>query len=206
MKAVKIAIAILIVVIVGFAVWNKILLNRCAQSLQSSNAKKNEYQKAGKMVEDAVIKAQSASMMHLGKTIKFDKMELVFPENPPSKINKHPRLLLIFSELACNVCQDEETRFGVGIADQYGKNYVMAVVHATNKRYVRNYIRMNQVNFPVYFSPDESFMEKNLIKNTPMILLIDEENKVIASLFPIPGHFEYSEPFHNFCYHYFNRL
>jgi hypothetical protein len=99
---------------------------------------------------------------------------------------------------------DEETAFGVSLASEYGKDNVLAVVHATNRRYVQNYIRLNQINFPVYFCKDESFMENNGIKNTPMIFVLDESNRVVASHFPIPGHPEFSEPMHVFCYNYFN--
>jgi hypothetical protein len=60
------------------------------------------------------------------------------------------------------VCQDEETKFAVGIASEYGKEYVMAVVHASNRRYVRNYIRMNRVNFTVFFCEDEGFFKPEL--------------------------------------------
>jgi hypothetical protein len=128
-------------------------------------------------------------MRHQGKTLKMVSLKKIFPndhdQHAPAAA-KQPRLLLIFSELGCNVCQDEETKFAVSIASEYGPEYVMAVVHASNRRYVQNYIRMNRVNFPVFFCEDDAFLEENEIKNTPMIFIVDEENRVIASHFLLP--------------------
>jgi hypothetical protein len=205
MKIVKIAITIIVIVIVAIAVRNKILLDRCSQSFQKQQAELNQSQKLKSNIQNAVIRAQTASMMHLGKTIELVNINKIFPKTPVEvKVSRHPILLLVFSELSCNVCQDEETRFGVSIASEYGKEYVMAVVHATNRRYVQNYIRMNQVNFPVYYCEDETFLRENGIYNTPMIFIMDKENRVVAANFPIPGHLQYSDPMHKFCYHYLN--
>jgi hypothetical protein len=206
MKLLKITITLIVIVISAIAVRNKILLDRCAHSFKQQQTVLNQARKIETNIQDAVIKAQTAAMMHLGKTIQLVKINKIFPKNPRvEKTHDHPRLLLIFSELSCNVCQDEETRFGVSIASEYGKEYVMAIVHASNRRYVQNYIRMNQVNFPVYYCEDETFLKENGIRNTPMIFILDNENRVVAANYPIPGQLQYSEPMHKFCYHYFNK-
>ncbi|MCP5045961.1 MAG: hypothetical protein GY940_02245 [bacterium] len=207
MKILKIIAVVFVIVLAFFAVRNKMLMDRYAKDYGLQKAENEKILHTHKEVEDAVIKGRTASMRHLGKNLKLINMKQIFPtksDDLPSA--KHPKLLLVFSELGCNVCRDDETRFAAGIASQYGKDYVMAVVHASNQRYVQNYIRMNQVNFPVYFCPDQSFLNENGIKNTPMIFVVDENNRVVASHFPIPGHLEYSEPMHRFCYYYFNRL
>ena len=81
------------------------------------------------------------------------------------------------------MCQDKETQFAVNIATKYNPQYVMAIIHATSRRYVQDYIRLNQVNFPVYYCNDKenSFFKDNEILNTPMILVIDENNCVLAA-------------------------
>jgi len=203
----RILTAALIVVVAGVAIWNKINLDKCSRHNQILRNKIGNAKAGNQKIETAVIKAHTVSMKHLGKTIKMGKdLKQVFPEKPVAANKaRHPKLLLVFNELGCNVCMDSETQFGVSIASEYGQDYVMAIVHATNQRYVRNYIRMNQVNFPIFFCEDESFQKQNNIKNTPMILVLDKENKVIASHFPIPGQLQYSEPVHQFCYHYFNK-
>jgi hypothetical protein len=206
MKILKITITLIMIVISAIAVRNKILLDRCVHSFKQQQAELNQTRKIEANIQDAVIKPQTAAMMHLGKTIQLVNINKIFP-NTSTKVNTpdQPRLILIFSELSCNVCQDEETRFGVSIASEYGKEYVMAIVHASNRRYVQNYIRMNQVNFPVYYCEDETFLKENGIRNTPMIFVLDNENRVVAANYPIPGQLQYSDPMHKFCYHYFNK-
>jgi hypothetical protein len=209
MKILKIAIILLVVVIASIAVRNKILLDRCARSVKQQQEERKQADKGHISIHDAVIKAQTASIMHLGKTIELVHIEKIFPKTTTEeKAANHPRLMLIFSELSCNVCQDEETRFAVRIASEYGTKYVMAIVHATNRRYVQNYIRLNQVNFPVFYCEDKdnSFFKDNDILNTPMVFVIDEDNQVIAANYPIPGHLEYSKPMHRFCYDYFDKI
>jgi hypothetical protein len=206
MKLTKIAFILLIGTILIFSIWNKVLLDRCQKRLKQHGGVIAEMKNSAFQIRNAIIKAQTAALKHLGKTIRFEYIKKIYPENspfPPGK--KYPKLLLIFSELGCNVCQDEETRFAIKVAEEYGKDYVKAIIHADTPRYARNYIRMNQVNFPVFFCGNETFLNLNEIKNTPMILLVDKSNKVISSHFPIPGHPEYSQAFHLFCYQYFNK-
>jgi hypothetical protein len=206
MKYLKFGIAIVMVLVAAMAVRNKVALDKYSKSYHLQIEKNREINHSKEETEKAVINAQTASITHLGKTIELVHMEKIFPKNATEeKTANHPRLMLIFSELSCNVCQDEETRFAVSIASEYGMKYVLAVVHATNRRYVQNYIRLNQINFPVYYSKDELFLKLNGIKNTPMIFVIDDKNQVIAANYPIPGHPQYSEPMHKFCYHYFNK-
>lgn len=207
MKAIKVLIVILIVVVAAIAVRNKVLLDKSIKNYNQRTEDLKTTRHATNEVQKAVIQSNTASMMHLGKTLQMTGIEKIFPGDQWDKqLAKQPRLLLVFSELSCNVCQDAETRFGVSIASDYGKESVMAVVHATNRRYVSNYIRLNQVNFTVYFDENETFLKQNSIKNTPMIFVIDSDNKVISANYPIPGHLEYSEPMHKFCYHYFNKF
>jgi hypothetical protein len=203
--------AILIVVVAAIAIRNKILMGRWARDYQLQKTQFTEFKQATQKIQDALIKANNAAMIHLGTTIKLVNMNMkkIFPADPNLSIEsatKHPKLLMVFSELSCNVCRDEETQFGASIANEYGQDYVMAVVFATQRQYVANYVRLNQINFPVFLCADETFFKENGIQNTPMIFVLDEENRVIASHYPLPGHLEYSESIHLFCYHYFNRF
>lgn len=204
----KLLIALLVIFIAFIGVRNKILLNH---SIKQNHLLKEQYSQLSEntqKIQEALIKAHFASMIHLGTTIQLLNIEQIFPQpthttTPP--VPKHPRLLLVFSELSCNVCQDAETQFGISIANDYGQDYVTAIIYATQRRYVSSYVRMNQVNFPVFFCKNDSFFKLNHIQNTPMIFIIDQENRIIASHFPLPGHLEYSEPIHRFCYYYFNQ-
>ena len=205
MKPLKIAVYIIITIISAFSVWNKLLLDKCHRQLKQQKAEVVKIRKAFPEIQRAVIKAQSAAMRYLGKKLRLENVAKIFPEDDISCENsKHPRLLLIFSELGCNVCQDDESKFGNDIVSEYGRDYVMAVVQSESLRYAKNYIRLNQVNFPVYYCKEKTFFMDNEIHNTPMVFVIDKETRVIAAHFPIPGHKEYSEPFHLFCHHYFS--
>ena len=205
MKTLKIIIAILVVVLAFVAVRNKILANRYAGQIREARATNSKLKKEIKDVGNTIIKNQTASMVHLGKRLKLTNLNAIFPKNQTAVPQvDHPRFVLVFSELSCNVCVDEETRFAVGIASEYGINYALALVHASERRYVQSYIRLNQVNFPVGFSEDDTFLTENGIKHTPALFVVDHENRVLAAHLPVTGHPEYSEPIHQFCYHYFN--
>lgn len=209
LKYLRVIAAILIIVVAGIAIRNKILLERYAKDFHLQKAQFTEFKHSTQKIQDALIKANSASIIHLGTTIKFVNIKNIFHANANSAVEptvKNPKLILVFSELSCNVCQDAETQFGVSIANEYGPDYVMAVVYATQRQYVANYVRLNQINFPVFFCTDETFFKENGIQNTPMIFVLDEKNRVIASHYPLPGHLEYSESIHLFCYHYFNKF
>jgi len=62
------------------------------------------------------------------------------------------------------------------------------------------------VNFPVYYVEDDAFFKVNEIHHTPLVLVIDEDNRVIAAHLPVPGHPGYSEPIHRFCRDYLTRF
>lgn len=200
MKFFKIILVFLIIATFTISLRNKIHLQKYKIMYEIQKKEKAR-------IEEAVIKAKMASMKHIAKKLIWENIEKIYPKEDSKQGNYiNPKLILIFSELGCNVCQDNETAFAVNIANVFGKNFVLAVINASNKRYARNYIRMNQINFPVYFCKDDLFLKGNNIKNTPMIFVIDEEDRVIASTFPIPGHPIYSKPIHEFCFYYFKRF
>jgi len=204
MKFFKIILVFLIIAAFAISLWNKIHLQKYKRMYEIQKKEKVRIEGVSKKIEEAVIKAQMASMKHIGKKLIWENIEKIYPKEDSKQGNYiNPKLVLIFSELGCNVCQDNETAFAVDIANVFGKNFVLAVINASNKRYARNYIRMNQINFPVYFCKDDLFLNGNNIKNTPMIFVINEEDRVIASTFPIPGHPIYSKPIHEFCFYYF---
>lgn len=209
MKGFKSIISILILVLVGISIWNKIQLEKCKKLVELKNFKNTEWQQANEANENALIKSLTISMRHLGKKLSWSNVRQLYPETSPTgAIYENPRLVLVFSELSCNVCQDKETQFAVNIAEDFGKEFVVAIIHASSKRYIQSYIRLNQVSFPVFYcdDSDKTFFEKNKIVSTPMLFVIDKANRIIASHIPIPGQFQYSEPIHQFCYHYFNQF
>jgi hypothetical protein len=66
MKTLKIVIILLVVFVAFIAVRNKILLDRCARSLQLQQEEHKQAEKGHISVHDAVIKAQTASIKGKG--------------------------------------------------------------------------------------------------------------------------------------------
>lgn len=206
MKITRYLIYFIMLLILFFSIWNTASLIKCRQQLKANIAVQNDKISNLEQIIDASIIGQVASMKHLDKTLIFDDLSRIFPgDSQENNISDTPKLVIVIDELGCNVCSDDETKFAVGIANTFGTHSVMAIVHADDIRYARNYIRMNQVNFPVYFSKSRSFLTINEIKDSPMLFLLGSQNRFVASHFPIPGHPEFSEPIHRYCYHYFSR-
>ena len=207
MKYLKPLFIIITIILVGLSVWNKILLEKCKSRLQFQLAETKKMQHTAQEIEKAVVNTQTISMKFLGRTLSLVPMEKIYPDKESqAEMPANPKLILVMSEFGCNVCQDSETRFAVDLAKKAGLNYVLAIVHAGNQRYVKNYIRVNQVNFPVYFCEDDDFFTVNNLHNLPLLFLVDEENRIISAHIPLPGQPKYSEPFHEFCHYYFDQL
>ncbi len=155
--------------------------------------------------KDAVVKGKAAEYHHIGKRFFLtDDLKMINARPGTEKgsiTDQAPRLVLVFSELSCNVCQDQETKFAVDIAEKYGIEKVTAIIHAHNQRYITTYTRLNMVTFPVYHCEDMkgNFFEANDIAVTPMLLLLDDDGNIVAASYPVPGQKELSEPFHKYC-------
>jgi hypothetical protein len=203
MKISRLIIIVLMVSILGLSTWNTMQLNRCKKRLVNQ---KVESQQQFKKVEKAFIESQIASMTYLNRELSWCYIKKIYPAGDfQLELSENPKLLLILSEFSCNVCQDDETKFALEILAAFGENYVLAIVQAGNTRYVNTYIRLNQVDFPVYYVEDDTFFEVNEIHHTPLVLVIDKDNRIIAAHLPVPGHPEYSEPIHRFCRDYLTR-
>jgi hypothetical protein len=207
MRKIKIIIIVLIYfILTGTTIWNKIQFNKCIKRYKNLKIQNTFNKNITKKIKNALIKSQFASSKHLGKTLFIENLMRFFPTNETVVHNNSensPKLILAFSELSCNVCQDSETQFAIKLADTFGTQSVSAIIYVESKRYLRNYIRFNRVHFPVYYCKDNKFFNKNNIKNTPMIFLVDKNNKIINSYCPIPGLEFFAEPFHEFCMTYF---
>lgn len=158
-----------------------------------------------KEIMSALMSTEEISLSHSGHIINFVNIELV-----GSEITKDaglgPRLWLFIDELACDACQESEAIFTSEVAAQFGHHLVGAIVKASNNRYIKNFIRMNRINFDVYSCKDNSVFVANKIYNTPLLLLVDQENKVIAGHVPVAGQPQFSRAFHEFTKKYFEAI
>lgn len=148
--------------------------------------------------KETFSKNEALALSYIGKMLQFpESLELVNKESFPDKPTiDQPKLLLIFSELSCNVCMDDETQFGNHMAELLGPNQVIAVVQSNNKRFCVNYVRMNQTKFPVYFDKDGAFIRANKIHHTPLLLAVSPPSEITYSHQPITGQTDLCPPHH----------
>ncbi len=147
----------------------------------------------------SMLGAKGAAYKQLGKRLVFPQLELVGASSAHSPLITQPatRLLLVFSDLSCNVCRDRETAFAKTLAAEAAVGQVAAVVSASNRRYVASFARVSGANFPIYFDINSQFIRQNGIENQPLLMVINKDNEVVAAEYPLPGQAEWSEPFHD---------
>jgi len=166
----------------------------------------NKNKLISSQIESALIKTQMDSYSLIGKNVKFIGIEKFFNDNIKRNIGNSPTLFLIFNEFGCNVCQEAESRFALEIAKMYGHNKVAVIIRSDNLRYIQSFIRINRIDFDIYYCSDNHFFEINEIIHTPLLIVTDEVNRIIAAHIPISGNPQYSGPFHFFCRDYFTRM
>lgn len=155
-------------------------------------------------IESTLIDTQLNSYSLIGKYLKFSRIKKFSNKSMKNNIGNSPTLILIFNELGCNVCKEEETKFALEIASKYGRDKVIAIVQSNNPRYIQGFIRINKIEFDVYYCDDNYFFEINEIMHSPLLIVTDKFNRIVAAHIPISGKPQYSEPFHFFCRAYFN--
>ena len=201
----KILISTIIIVLSGSLVWNKIQFNKHSRNYEKKiNTSNLKVENMTKIIHSLKTRLHN-TLKHSATRIKLKENDIknIFTYKKTRLLEKsYPRLLMVFSEFNCDVCQDEETKFANEIAETFGSHHVIAMIQATRK-YLINYIRMNQVKFDVFFSINDNFFNENNIKVTPAVFLLDKNNRVIKSFFPFPGEKEFSTYFHKYCTNFF---
>ena len=121
MKIARVIIVVLMVSILGFSTWNTLQLNRCKKSLVYQ---KVESQQQLKTIEKSLIESQIAAMTYLDRELSWDNIKKIYPAADfQLELQVNPKLLLVFSEFSCNVCQDNETKFALEVlAGPYPKS------------------------------------------------------------------------------------
>ena len=119
---------------------------------------------------------------HIGRTIDTSGLKKVYL--PEDSETNNSRLLILLSDISCDVCQDTISSKANGLASQLTPNRVLCVVQAEKIKYAEIFARMNQVTFPVYYSPENMFTQLNKIGCVPTVFLIDKNNKVLAAHCP----------------------
>lgn len=181
---------------IGVAIWKQLQYYYLSKLY---NEEKRENAIFMKSFKSSVLESGAVSMEYLRREIKFDYLDLLYKKNIKGYKKIKEKLIVIFSELSCSVCQNIEIKFIKNFVNKFGSKSVIAIFWSPNKSYVYNYIRVSRVSFSVYFAKDEQFFKTNRIRHFPLLLLIDENNRVIMAHYPIPGFPQYSKYFHLFC-------
>ena len=153
--------------------------------------------------KEAVVAARDLEFQHAGRFLKWPESLEVMGAEGDSHTYRGYRLVLAFSELSCNSCRDEQTRFVQDLTHGSGAPVTAIVIHARTPRYVRSYMRLNQIRQPLLYDRAGAFFEQNRIGETPMLFLINERDEVIAAHYPVDGEPALSQPFQRLCYRSF---
>lgn len=108
------------------------------------------------------------------------------------------RLVLAYSEFDCDACRDQETRFLQELPFDSNAPALAIVVHAS-ERYIRSFQQGHQLNLPVWRDANGHFFEANRIRSSPLLLLLNDRNEILAAHQPQTKRPWLSEPFHNRC-------
>ena len=187
------------VLLTGLCVFNAVRTRR-AQNEFSARMTKGKAAASN----DTMWGESSAMDLSLsGKIINWPEDLAVIGEGEPD-VGVGYRLVLAFREISCDVCRDEETTFLKQMASHIGADSVRVLVQADDARYVRAYKRMNQLAMPVLYDKTGAFFETNKLVQTPVIMLLNDRNEVLAAHHPVVGQPRFSKPFHWFCNRFFD--
>jgi peroxiredoxin len=101
-------------------------------------------------------------------------------------ISNKKNILLIYSELTCNICVDSLIENCNILADRYKNIKIWGIASANDLEYLRRYSRINQLKFPLFWDRKEVLISKLKIDMLPAILIIDESGTIINSFFITP--------------------
>ena len=188
-------VSLLLLFILKWNRWdqsNSAIKNRLAETIQERN-----------WLWEKVLGIKTLSLSQVGKVLEFpSSLQLINSQVSNHQDGNHPYLLMVFSELGCNTCLDDEAEYANQIALALGAPFVKGIVHARNRRYVQRFIQTNQIRFPVFFDRDGEFFGRNDIHEGPVVFVMSATGSVLQCHYPIPGYPDWSAPFHKFARDY----
>lgn len=189
---------LLILVFAGIAGWNLWQSWRYRGEVARLEREVGRSHAAEAETAERYGESQAAAVALTGRRLAWPAglEQIAAAPDAASHVAAH-RLVMYFSELSCNTCREREAQFVSGLATATGGAGVALVVHASNPRYVRNFLRLNNLaQMTVYFDREASFESANGIGETPVLLLLDADGRVVVAHVPLPGRPQWSEPFH----------
>ena len=182
-----------------FLIWRQ---QKLAKQLVMARVAVTQCSDSLSQVEKQFQLALKASHGNAGEKVRFPEMTALGSQLPTNFGDI--RVVLYFSELACDTCLDQETRFVKELAQQLGPERVAIVGHAAKERTLRVYKRQHGLQqIPVFFDRENRFKLENRLLDSPMLLWTNERQEIVACHWPIPGKEQPSESFHNSLRRYF---
>jgi len=195
-----------LVLILGFLlnIFFFIKIRKQGDALETASVEQATIQTQFRDFREGRLQEAEARYHHWGRILNWDGLDVVFqPEEalgPDGEVlPAELRIVWVFTEISCDVCRDKLTDFAREIAGEVGSHAVSTIVHADQRRYATAYARMNQVNFPVYFSADYTFMRRNQLQCGPAVLLVDDQDRILASHCPVSTNPDATALFFAFC-------
>lgn len=145
-----------------------------------------------------IAQTRAYEMSMIGKTLIWPDDLTVLGEGAEQSTDK-TRLVLTVNEVSCTTCRDEQTAFALEVARFLGTDAVTIVVGAQQPRYARSYMRLNQIDMPIYFNQSNSFFDDNGIPDSPLLMILNEHGEIVTAHYPLPEKPLLTLPFHEFC-------
>ncbi|MCX6168642.1 MAG: redoxin domain-containing protein [Ignavibacteriales bacterium] len=100
--------------------------------------------------------------------------------------SKHENyLIVVYSEHSCNPCSELLLNFCNELT-QSGYNKIYGIFNYEDMNEAKRFVINNYVNYPSLYDPENQFMEKLKITESPVILWVDKNNNIINSHFLQP--------------------
>lgn len=101
-------------------------------------------------------------------------------------LGKKKSVLLIYSEVSCNSCVDSLIANCNRLVNRNDKYQVLAVAYSRNIEYLRRFVRINSLKFPLFWDKDNLLFRRLEIRNLPVILLVSESGIIVNSFYITP--------------------
>ena len=151
-------------------------------------------------LHSAVLVSHTVAYGQVGKVVTVPQSLEALVAVPESVGLPQAKLYILLSERDCNACQDSELRFANDLARDAGADRVVAVIHATERRYAASVVRVNAIRFRAFFDENDDFANQNGVASRPLLLAVNDRQEVVAAHLPLPGRPELSDAFHDACW------
>lgn len=148
---------------------------------------------ARRQVEDGYADVYRVELALVGRRLTLPRLEPLSAMATKAHLAQGLQLLLLVSDISCNVCQDRETQFARSLSSKFGPEAVKVILSTEERRWASTYVRANGGHFPVYLAPQGGIAPN--LPATPLLLLLDGD-RVLAAHQPHPGQERLSEVFH----------